>query len=111
MSEITVTFIEASGAEKVITNAEVGESMMEVARDNGVEGILGDCGGGCACATCHVYVDPQWESIVGAPDEVEEMTLDMVDEDIRQPNSRLCCQISLTEAMNGLKVTVGPEQF
>ncbi len=60
MGSIKVTFVQVDGVEKKIADAEPGESLMELAKANGVEGILGDCGGGCACATCHVYVDPQW---------------------------------------------------
>lgn len=108
MSEIKITFIEPSGAEKVIEDADDGLTMMEVAKAHGVEGILGDCGGGCACATCHVYVDPDWQAVVGEPDEIEDMTLDMVS-DIRKPGSRLCCQITVGEELNGLRVTVAPD--
>ncbi len=108
MSVVTVTFIEADGTEKVISDAVVGETLMNIARDNGVEGILGDCGGGCACATCHVYVEPEWQDTVGGPDDIEEMTLDMAGEDLVKPSSRLCCQISVSEELDGLKVKVAP---
>lgn len=108
MSEIKVTFIEKNGTEVVIDDAAVGDNVMQIATANGIDGILGECGGGCACGTCHVYVDPDWQEVVGGPDDIEDMTLEMVYE-TRQPNSRLCCQITLTEQMNGLKVTVAPE--
>lgn len=107
MSGIKITFVQQDGVEKVIKASVPGESLMELARSNGVEGILGDCGGACACATCHVYVDPEWQSVVGAADDVEEMTLDMVS-DIHQSNSRLCCQILVREELDGLRVTVAP---
>lgn len=110
MSDIAITFVQLDGSEKVVSNATEGESMMEIAKANDVDGILGDCGGGCACATCHVYVDEQWREVVGAPDDIEDMTLDMI-ADIRKDNSRLCCQINVTEAMNGLRVTVVPDEF
>lgn len=110
MSEITVTFVEINGTEKVIKDAGVGENIMQVATANEVEGILGECGGGCACGTCHIYVDPEWEGVIGGPNDVEDMTLDMVFE-TRKPNSRLCCQIELTEDMNGLRVMVAPESL
>jgi 2Fe-2S ferredoxin len=110
MGAITITFVQMDGVEKVITDAEVGESLMELARANGVDGILGDCGGGCACATCHVFVEPQWQEKVGAPDDIEDMTLEMVS-DIRKPSSRLCCQISVSEELDGLRVAVAPHGF
>jgi len=109
VSGIKVTFVQADGVEKVITDGAVGESLMELAKANGVEGILGDCGGGCACATCHVYIEPNWMDVVGKPDDIEDMTLDMVS-DLHKPNSRLCCQIRLTQAMDGLKMAVAPTE-
>ncbi len=107
MSAIKITFVQANGAEKTISDGVVGESLMELAKANGVEGILGDCGGGCACATCHVYVAPEWQAKVGKPDDIEDMTLDMVS-DIRKPGSRLCCQISVAQDLDGLRVEVAP---
>lgn len=109
MGSIKITFVQADGVEKEIVDAEPGESLMELAKANGVEGILGDCGGGCACATCHVYVDPRWQDVVGPPDEIEEMTLDMVS-DIHTSNSRLCCQIQVRPELDGLRVTVAPSE-
>lgn len=108
MSGIKITFVQQDGVEKVIEDADEGESLMELARDNGVEGILGDCGGGCACATCHVYVDEAWQQTVGEADDIEDMTLDMVS-DLHKPNSRLCCQIEVRPELDGLRVTVAPE--
>ena len=109
MGSINITFVQNDGVEKKIVDAEPGESLMELAKANGVEGILGDCGGGCACATCHVYVDPQWQDVVGPPDDIEEMTLDMVS-DIHKSNSRLCCQILVRPELDGLRVTVAPSE-
>ena len=107
MSSIKVTFAQLDGSEQTIDNAEVGRSLMEVARENGVPGILADCGGGCACATCHVYVDEQWQDTVGGSDEIESEMLDMVS-DLRHDNSRLSCQIKLRDDLDGLRVTVAP---
>lgn len=107
MGAIRITFVEPDGVERTVEDAEPGETLMEVAREHGVEGILADCGGACACATCHVYVDEQWRDAVGGPDDVEEMTLDMV-ADLRQDNSRLSCQIPLRQDLDGLRVTVAP---
>ncbi len=106
---IKVTFVQLDGVEKTIEDGDVGESLMELGRANGVDGILGDCGGGCACATCHVYVDESWMEVVGKPDDIEEMTLDMV-ADVHRPNSRLCCQIRLTPALDGLRMQVAPSE-
>lgn len=109
MSSITVIMVQQDGAEVVIEDAPLGGSLMELAKANGVDGILGECGGGCACATCHVYVDARWQDVVGPPDVLEEMTLDGVSH-IVQDNSRLGCQILLREDMDGLKVSVAPPQ-
>ena len=104
---VKVTFVELDGSEKTIEGNQSGQTLMEVGRDNNVGGILGDCGGGCACATCHVYVDAQWQAAVGQPDEIELQTLDMV-ADVQRSNSRLSCQIKLRPELDGLKVTVAP---
>ncbi|GAB3102798.1 2Fe-2S iron-sulfur cluster binding domain-containing protein [Aestuariicella hydrocarbonica] len=109
MSGVTITFVEPDGTEKIIEDAVVGESLMNVAKDNGVEGIWGDCGGGCACGTCHVYVDEKWQDVVGKPDDIEEMTLDMVTE-AQQDNSRLCCQIQVSPELDGVRLTVVPAE-
>jgi len=106
MSALTVTFVEEDGTVKTLSG-ETGQSLMQVGKDAGVEGILADCAGSCACATCHVYVDDEWYAAVGAPDAVEAEMLDMV-ADVRKDNSRLSCQIKLTAALDGLKVTVAP---
>ena len=110
MSSITITFVEPDGVEKVVDDAVEGESLMDIAKNNGIAGILGDCGGGCACATCHVYIPPEWQEAVGGPDDIEEMTLDMAG-DAYQPNSRLSCQIQARPELDGLKVIVAPVDF
>jgi len=107
VSTITVTMVQQDGKEVSLEATANGTSLMETAKARGVEGILGDCGGGCACATCHVYVDPAWQEIVGPPDSIEEMTPDMV-ADLCRSNSRLSCQIALRPELDGLKVTVAP---
>ena len=106
MSDLKVTFIQADGVVRVLDNIKPGRSVMEVARENGVVGILGDCGGTCACATCHVYVDPEWVKVVGTPDDIEAALLDMVN--AKADNSRLSCQITLRPELDGLTITVGP---
>lgn len=110
MSAVKIIFVDVSGNEKVVADAGIGETMMQVAMNNDIEGILGECGGGCACGTCHVYVDDNWQEVLGEPDEVEDMTLDMVYE-TRKSNSRLCCQVIINESMDGVKVTVAPESL
>ena len=106
MANITVTFVEPGGAERVIRDVSTAQSLMEVGRANGVEGITADCGGACACATCQVYIPAEWQAIVGEPDDVESMTLDMAPN--LEPNSRLSCQIQLSAPLDGLKVNVAP---
>jgi len=107
MSGIKVTWVMADGTEKTVENINPGESLMEVARANGVTGILGDCGGGCACATCHVYVDPAWQAAVGEADDIELSALDMVG-DSQKPSSRLSCQITARSELDGLRLSVAP---
>ncbi|MDP3905907.1 2Fe-2S iron-sulfur cluster-binding protein [Novosphingobium sp.] len=107
MNSIKVQFVDPKGELAVINDAEVGHTLMEVAKAHGVEGIMGDCGGACACATCHVYVDEAWRAKVGEADEIESEMLDLVS-DIVRPGSRLSCQIKVTEELDGLIVTVAP---
>jgi ferredoxin, 2Fe-2S len=102
-----ITFIDASGVSHAV-EAEVGSTVMEVAIRNGVPGIEAECGGACACATCHVYVDETWREIVGGPSPMEEDMLDF-GYDVR-PSSRLSCQIKVTDALDGLTVTVPERQ-
>ncbi|MBB6253317.1 2Fe-2S iron-sulfur cluster-binding protein [Nitrospirillum iridis] len=106
MSALEVTFVEEDGTVRTVA-ADAGQTLMEAGKGNGVVGILADCGGSCACATCHVYVDADWLEAVGAPDDVEAEMLDMVS-DVRRDTSRLACQIRLTDRLNGLRVAVAP---
>jgi len=107
---IKVTFVQPDGTVRTVEDATPGKSLMEVAKANNIEGIYADCGGGCACATCHVYVDPDWMSAVGQPDDIESATLDLAS-DVLKANSRLSCQIKVREELDGLKVTVAPSSF
>ena len=109
MSEITVTLVQRDGEEVVIEDAVIGDTLMETARAHNVDGILGDCGGGCSCATCHVYVEPEWLDIVGPPNEIETSTLDLVAH-VMQDNSRLGCQIKIAPELDGLRVAVAREE-
>lgn len=108
MSTIRVRFVGPDGTATEVADAQVGHTLMEVAKVYGIEGILGDCGGGCACATCHVYVDNDWQDKVGPADEIEGEMLDMVSYAVRT-GSRLACQITLREELDGLDVTVAPD--
>ncbi len=85
-----------------------GATVMETAIKNSVPGIEAECGGACACATCHVYVDDAWKETVGSPEAMEEDMLDFAWE--VQPNSRLSCQIKVSDALDGLIVRVPEKQ-
>ena len=89
-------------------DAASGSTVMENAVRNDVPGIEAECGGACACATCHVYVDEAWVERVGKPEAMEEDMLDFAYE--VQPNSRLSCQIRVTPELDGLKVKVPDQQ-
>ena len=102
-----VTYIDASGVSRTV-DAEVGATVMETALRNSVPGIEAECGGACACATCHVYDADAWTETVGKPSQMEEDMLDFA-ADVR-PNSRLSCQIKVSEALDGLVVTTPAKQ-
>ena len=87
--------------------AETGLSVMEVIRDNGIDELLALCGGCCSCATCHVFVDPGFADKLPAMSEDESDLLDSSDH--RNETSRLSCQISMSDATDGLRVTIAPE--
>ena len=102
-----ITFIAHDGTPHTV-EAEVGSTVMEGAIKNGVPGIEAECGGACACATCHVYVDEAWLERTGEPVAMEQDMLDFAF-DVRT-NSRLSCQIKVTEELDGLVVTVPAQQ-
>jgi 2Fe-2S ferredoxin len=104
MTSITLAITDATGELTMLSVPANGQNLMEVARARGVPGIIGDCGGGCACATCHVHVSPDWFEKVGPPNDVEADMLDMAEDLV--PTSRLSCQIHLTPDLDGLAVTV-----
>jgi 2Fe-2S ferredoxin len=103
-----ITFIQPDGTEQVV-EAEPGMTVMEAAKKELVPGIEAECGGACACATCHVYVDDAWRDKVGPPSEMEEDMLDFAFE-VRE-SSRLSCQIKVSEELDGLVVRVPEKQF
>lgn len=102
-----VTYIEFSGKAHEV-QVEAGRSLMEGATFNLVPGIVADCGGACACATCHVYVEPEWESRAGAASEMEAAMLEVVMH--REANSRLSCQIRMSEALDGIVLRLPESQ-
>jgi 2Fe-2S ferredoxin len=102
-----ITYIGADGTRYEI-EAENGSTVMENAIRNGVPGIEAECGGACACATCHVYVSDEWRALTGEPEPMEEDMLDFAYE--LKPNSRLSCQIHVSDELDGLVVTVPPRQ-
>jgi ferredoxin, 2Fe-2S len=103
-----VTYIDAGGKQHVV-DVRPGLSLMEGAVQNGVPGIPATCGGACACATCHIYIDEAWRSRTGARNDLEESMLEMADD--VQPNSRLACQIEMTDELDGLVVHVPDNDF
>lgn len=105
---VNVTFIEHDGSEHKVA-AKAGDSLMQAAVSNGVPGIDADCGGSCSCATCHVYVQENWLGKVGTINPTEEAMLSLSTD--RQDNSRLSCQIKLSEDLDGLVVTTPEFQF
>ena len=103
-----VRFIQADGQTSEV-DALSGDSVMETAIDNDVEGIIAECGGACSCATCHVYVDPGWLARLPPPEPIEDGMLDCVLD--RRPNSRLSCQIRVRDELDGITVTVPDSQI
>ncbi len=91
-----------------IIEAKIDQPLMEALRGEDVEGIDAICGGSCSCATCHVYVEGDWGSKLTAQDEDESDLLE--DSDVRQANSRLSCQINVTAALDGITLTIPPEE-
>jgi 2Fe-2S ferredoxin len=102
-----VTFIAFDGKSSTV-EAPAGTSLMRAATDNAVSGIDGDCGGNCACATCHVYVDPAWTPRTGSRTRSEADMLNLVAE--LRDNSRLACQITLEDDLDGLVVAMPESQ-
>lgn len=98
---VKVTYIEHSGARHDI-EAEPGQTLREIAIRGGVNAIEGECGGACACATCHIYVPADWQSLTGSASEHELAMLECANDP--DERSRLGCQITLTAEMDGLTV-------
>ncbi|MBB3947857.1 2Fe-2S ferredoxin [Rhizobium skierniewicense] len=105
MTKLTIIAFDGTQQDFDVSN---GSTVMENAVRNSVPGIDAECGGACACATCHVYVDDAWSERVGPPEPMEEDMLDFAF-DVR-PTSRLSCQIKMTDALDGLVVHVPERQ-
>ncbi len=103
-----VVFVLADGTQTGV-DARVGDSVMLAATQNGIDGVVAECGGNLSCATCHVWVDAEFVEQVGTPDDMEEDLLDLAVSE-RRAGSRLSCQIAVTEDLDGLTVEIPPEQ-
>ena len=104
---VKITYTDSEGTSRTV-DAEIGATVMESAIKNDIPGIEAECGGACACATCHVYVGEGWWEKTGGPSPMEEDMLDF-GYDVRS-NSRLSCQIKVSEALDGLQVTTPEKQ-
>jgi ferredoxin, 2Fe-2S len=102
-----ITFIDSDGVARTVEGS-IGKSVMETALKNDVPDIIAECGGACACATCHVYVDPAWLDRLPPPDDTERSMLEFAAEP--RPNSRLSCQIRVRDELDGLIVTTPDSQ-
>jgi 2Fe-2S ferredoxin len=105
---VKITFIQPDDSQQVV-ESEPGMTVMEAAKYHSVPGVEAECGGACACATCHVYVDEAWREKTGKPSQMEEDMLDFAF-DVRD-QSRLSCQIKITPELDGLVVRVPAKQF
>ncbi|KEQ16539.1 2Fe-2S iron-sulfur cluster-binding protein [Endozoicomonas numazuensis] len=90
-------------------DVDVGKTVMEGATENMIDGILAECGGACSCATCHCYVDEKWGQITGTADGIEKEMLEVVNEP--KETSRLSCQMTVTDEMDGLVVHLPESQY
>jgi|TARA_B110000438_G_C15809110_1_gene648790 2Fe-2S ferredoxin len=89
-------------------DVDAGYTVMEGAVNNDLDGLPAECGGACACATCHAYIDPQWLSKLPALDDMEDSMLDAAFD--RRDNSRLTCQIEVTNELDGLVVHIAENE-
>ena len=103
----TITFIQPDG-EAIEVDAIEGETVMETAMGNAVDGILADCGGACSCATCHGYVDEAWLDKLPEMDDAEESMVEFAID--RKPNSRLTCQLVVSEELDGMVIRLPATQ-
>lgn len=103
-----VKFVSHDGTTTEV-EAEVGTNLMQAAVDNGIDAIIAECGGACSCATCHCYIDDAWTNAVGEASATENDMLECVLDP--KENSRLSCQVEVTDAMDGLVVHLPESQY
>ncbi|MGV6806859.1 MAG: 2Fe-2S iron-sulfur cluster-binding protein [bacterium] len=103
-----VNFVDHDG-NQFEANVEAGTSIMNAAIDNGIDGILAECGGACSCATCHCYIDDAWFEKVGPASELEQEMLDCAVEP--KETSRLGCQVPVTDELDGIVVHLPESQY
>lgn len=104
----TITFISHNGQSDEVY-VGTGNSLMEAATFNSVPGVVAECGGSCSCATCHVYIDPNWYAQLPSPDEAELELLEFAIDP--KENSRLSCQVEITEELDGMVVHTPENQY
>lgn len=105
---VTVKFIQPDGAEKVVEVPE-GTNLMTAALENGVDGILGDCGGACSCATCHCYIDEEFQGKIPPAEDIEQSMIEFASDP--KENSRLGCQVQVSEDISGIVVRMPDSQY
>ena len=105
---VKITYIAANGDEHTV-EGKIGQTLMETAVKNGFDGIVGACGGSCACGTCRVYIAKDWRMVTGDASEMERGMLDFVEEN--EPTARLSCQIVIREELDGLVVRTPESQL
>lgn len=103
-----VKFVNHDGSSKEV-HVTAGTTLMQAAMDNGIDGIIAECGGACSCATCHCYIDEAWQAKTGEAEEIEKDMLDCVLDP--QPNSRLSCQVEVTDELDGIVVNLPENQY
>jgi 2Fe-2S ferredoxin len=104
----TIIYVTSDGQRHEV-EVENGYTVMEGAINNNIDGIIAECGGACACATCHSYIDPTWSQKLTAMDDMEDSMLDAAFE--RKDNSRLTCQIEVSDVLDGLVVHVAENDY
>lgn len=103
-----IKYIAHNGTETEV-EAEDGKSIMQTAIDNGIEGIVAECGGALSCATCHVYFDPEWSDKLDGPKKMEQEMLEFVIDP--HDSSRLCCQLKMNDDLDGIVVRLPESQY
>ena len=104
----SITFVDHDG-QSIEIFAQTGDSLMDAATFNGVTGVVAECGGACSCATCHVYIDPDWYAKLPQPDDSEKEMLEFAIDPGN--NSRLSCQIDITDELEGMVVHTPQSQY